>query len=403
MTGWLLILILLVLGGVLATLGDRLGSKVGKARLSLMGLRPRRTAVLITVLTGSLISALSLGLLLLVSRQLRVGLFELDALQTKLNDSRKALQASRQAQKKASGELIQAQSERARTRQDLADAKAKAEMLRQTLVPLQQQRQALEAERARLSRDVKARDADIRRTEAELANVRERIRSGETELRQLEKNVLALRRGSVVLSSGEPLATATLRLDNPGQAKQVIDQMLREANLQAYQRVLPGAKADRQILLVPRSDIERLETTIRQPGTWVVNIRSAANVLLGEKVVYAFPEVRPNTQVVNTGDVLATTTLDANETDSEAVRNRLNLLLASSLAEAQRRGSLSQGLQFDADRLNRLGQQLLERAPSRIELEVVTLRSSDTADPVAVELRPRGDIPSKTTGAAPSP
>ena len=79
MSGWALILVLLVLGGW-STLGDRLGSRVGKARLSLFKMRPRRTAVLITVLTGSLISALSLGLSL-VSRQLRVGLFELDALQ----------------------------------------------------------------------------------------------------------------------------------------------------------------------------------------------------------------------------------------------------------------------------------------------------------------------------------
>ena len=67
MSGWLLIIALLVLGGVLSALGDRLGSRVGKARLSLFNMRPRRTAVLITVLTGSLISALSLGLMLLVS------------------------------------------------------------------------------------------------------------------------------------------------------------------------------------------------------------------------------------------------------------------------------------------------------------------------------------------------
>ena len=39
MTGWLLILTLLVLGGVLSNLGDRLGSRVGKARLSLFRLR----------------------------------------------------------------------------------------------------------------------------------------------------------------------------------------------------------------------------------------------------------------------------------------------------------------------------------------------------------------------------
>jgi uncharacterized protein (DUF3084 family) len=57
MSGWLLILSLLILGGILSTLGDRLGSRVGKARLSLFNMRPRRTAVVITVLTGSLISA----------------------------------------------------------------------------------------------------------------------------------------------------------------------------------------------------------------------------------------------------------------------------------------------------------------------------------------------------------
>ena len=61
MTGWLLIVTLLVLGGVLATIGDRLGTLVGKARLSIFNLRPKRTAVFITDLTGSTISALSLG------------------------------------------------------------------------------------------------------------------------------------------------------------------------------------------------------------------------------------------------------------------------------------------------------------------------------------------------------
>ena len=393
MTGWLLILILLVLGGVLSTLGDRLGSRVGKARLSLLGLRPRSTAVVITVLTGSLISALSLGLLLLVSRQLRVGLFELNALQEKLRISRSELERSREAQAGAARSLSHAQRESERARLDLTTAKAKADALRQTLVPLQKERQRLEAERQRLSRDVQARDAEIQRTENELADVRSRISKGEAELRELEQQRLALRLGNVVLSSGQPLATATLRLDRPDQAKQVIDQLLREANLQAYQRVLPGETPDRQILLVPRNDIQRLESTIKKPGTWVVNIRSAATVLLGEKVVYAFPEVRPNTTVVQRDAVLARTALERDETNSEAVRNRLNLLLASALAEAQRRGSLVQGLQFDANALNQLGSTLLRRSPSRIELKVIANQRSDTADPVMVRIEPVGTIP----------
>ncbi len=91
MSGWLLIISLLLLGGILATLGDLLGSRIGKARLSFWNLRPRRTAVLITVLTGSSISAISLGLMLLVSRQLRVGLFELETIQAKIKSGEKDL------------------------------------------------------------------------------------------------------------------------------------------------------------------------------------------------------------------------------------------------------------------------------------------------------------------------
>ena len=387
MTGWLLLLTLLILGGVLSTLGDRLGSRVGKARLSLFGLRPRQTAVLITVLTGSLISVLSLGLMLLVSRQLRVGLFELNELQARLRSSRAALKASRKAQQESRDQFQQARSDEIEARQTLADAQARVSELRSTLQPLQEQTRRLEAERQRLSQDVSNRDAEIRRTDAELNAVRAQIRDGENELLQLEENLLALRRGNVAISSGQPLATVTLKLDRPDQARQVIDQILREANQQAYQQVLPGEAPDRQILLVPRQDIDRLEQAIRKPGTWVVLLRSAANVLRGERVVYAFPDVRPNVTVTIQGEVLTTTTINSDERDPQAIRNRLNLLLASTLAEAQRRGSLSQGLQFDGNALNSLAKELIERGRGRVELESVAARRSETADPVAIELR----------------
>ncbi len=91
MSGWLFIIFLLLLGGLISTLGDLLGSKIGKARFSILKLRPKKTAILITILTGSLISASSLSLMILVNRQLRVGLFRLGDLQKKLNDSRQVL------------------------------------------------------------------------------------------------------------------------------------------------------------------------------------------------------------------------------------------------------------------------------------------------------------------------
>jgi len=395
-SGWLLIIALLVLGGVLSTLGDRLGSRVGKARLSLFNMRPRRTAVVITVLTGSLISALSLGLMLLVSRQLRVGLFELDGLQQKLQDSRRQLQKNRVALESAEDERRQAMAQAQRIDAELSTAKLRAATLREELAPLQQQRIRLEAEQQRLSRDIqqrdrdiKARDADIRRTEAELKRVRASINAGEAELKELERNLIALRRGSVVLSSGEVLATATIRLENAGQAKTVIDRLLQDANLTAYQQVRPGETPDRQILLVPRNDVQRLRTIISKPGTWVVSIRSATNVLRGESIVYAFPDIRANRRISRRGEVLASATLPEQDRSPEMVRRRLNLLLASAFAEVQRRGSLVEGLQFDGTALTQLGLALVDRpeGEGELTLEVLAESDSDSADPVLVAFR----------------
>lgn len=287
---------MLLLGGILATLGDLLGSLVGKARLSFFKLRPRRTAVLITALTGSLISSISLGLMLLVSSQLRVGLFELEAIQAK-------------------------------------------------------------------------------------------IKSGEKDLKKLEQNLFALRRGDVVISSGQPLAISTIKLDNPSNAKKEVDLLLQRANYEAYKRVLPGQKPTKRIVLVLRGDMKRLEEIISKKGSWAVNIRSAGNVLLGEKTVYAFPEVRPNINIVRKGEVIVSTSIDLEKINSDTLSKQIKLLFESTSAEIKRRGSLSLVLQFNSSSVNKLAKELLQRKEGTVELAAVSLRRSDTAEPVAVVLQ----------------
>ena len=416
MSAWLLILALLVLGGVLSTLGDRLGSMVGKARLSLFNLRPRKTAVVITALTGSLISALSLGLMLLVSERLRVGLFQLDQIQDKVREGRVALARSQQDLQANRLELAQNRVELLRSRQErnraeqgrqqalqsrslaiaskqvvagqLAAAQQRVGSLRQELQPLQNQRQQLERERDRLSRDVKGRDAEIRRTEAELAKVRRSIAAGQQELKGLETKVIALRRGDVVIASGQPLATAKVKLRRGEEAKAVIDTLMQRANQTAFGLLLPGQKPDRQILLVPRIDVEKLEQYLQRSGTWVVTIRSAANVLRGENRVLAFPDLRPNRPVVRQGESLARTVLEADVRSPEEIRSRMNLLLAASFARAQRQGTLVDGLQFDVTAFNTLGRALSARPQGlQATLEAVALVAADTPDPIVVELR----------------
>jgi uncharacterized protein (DUF3084 family) len=174
----------------------------------------------------------------------------------------------------------------------------------------------------------------------------------------------------------------------------VIEALLRQANLNAYQRVLPGEPATRQILLVPRSDIAKLESMISRKGSWVISLISAANVLKGERQVLAFPDARPNRQVVQAGEQLATTVLEGDERSQEQVRSRLNLLLAAAFTEAQRRGTLTDGLQFDPGSLNSLATALINRAPGQaVRLEAIARRSSDLADPIAIDLRAMQTIP----------
>ena len=395
MSGWLLILALLVLGGVLATLGDRLGSRVGKARLSLFNLRPRHTAVVITVLTGSLISAISLGLMLLVSERLRTGLFELDRIESRLQRSREQLSRSREQLQRSQSDLNRSQAEvqqakrgQQRVQRELQQAEQRTAALRRELAPLQAERSRLLAERERLNQEVQRRDAEIRSTEAELAQLSRRIEAGGRELKQLEENLIALRRGDVVLTSGQTLASAKVKLQRPEQAREVITALLQQANLNAYRRVRPGERPSRQLLMVPTSDIKRLEELLRRPGSWVVSIRSAANVLRGEQQVLAFPDLRPNKRVVRAGEVLAGTTIEGDLRQPDQIGRRLNLLLAAAYVRAQRQGTLVDGLQFEAARFNQLTRSIAARPPGQIvQLEAVTLNEADTPDPIAVDLR----------------
>ena len=58
-----LIGVLVLTGGAIAFIGDRLGTRIGKKRLSIFGLRPRHTSIIVTIITGILITAATFGIL----------------------------------------------------------------------------------------------------------------------------------------------------------------------------------------------------------------------------------------------------------------------------------------------------------------------------------------------------
>ena len=89
---WILIVFIILLGGLIAPFADLLGTKIGKARFSILKLRPKKTATIVTIITGGFISAISIGLLILVSEEFRQRLFvDIPFLQKTLDESKKAL------------------------------------------------------------------------------------------------------------------------------------------------------------------------------------------------------------------------------------------------------------------------------------------------------------------------
>ena len=316
MSGWLLIIFLLLLGGLISTLGDLLGSKIGKARFSILKLRPRKTAVLVTILTGSLISASSLSLMILVNRQLRVGLFKLGDLQKKLQESR------------------------------------------QVLLPLQQEREKLE----------------------------NRIKGKEIELKQLERNLIALRSGNVVIRSGQSLFIAEINSTNLDEIRSQIDNIIISANRYTHEIVKPKDKKIRNLLLLRKNHIEELQKIISRGGSWVINIKSVRNVLSGENFVYAFPEIIENKIIVRKGEVITKINFQKKDLAKKGFGDKINFLLSSSLAEMKRRGSLTNEIKLRRDSVKQIRDTLNKNNKTDFELEAVSIRSSKTAQSIVVEL-----------------
>ena len=109
---WIFIVFLIFLGGLIAPFGDILGTKIGKARFSILKLRPKKTATIITIITGGFISSISIGLLILVSEEFRQRLFvDIPLLQKTLDKSKKALIPLQKERKELESKIIQKEKE----------------------------------------------------------------------------------------------------------------------------------------------------------------------------------------------------------------------------------------------------------------------------------------------------
>jgi uncharacterized protein (DUF3084 family) len=437
-TGYVLVLAVLILGGVIATLGDRIGMRVGKARLSLFRLRPRQTATLVSILTGSVISASTLALLFGVSRQLRTGVFELEQIQADLTDAKTALEDARNQKADIETDLGTARLEQQRAEEDLEEinqflqqaverqrltqselqqSQAQLETLRDQLgdvsrqsAQLQQEIQRLEAERADLlqeqtlvreqiaerDRTIAERDREIAQREQRLSELQAQQASLQKDIADLERQYEGLFRGSVAVGRNEPLVSVLLRVRDETDARRAVDQLLREANREAIQQIAPGTDRDRQVLLIDQDDVFRLVNRISDARPYVVRVLSAANYIIGEPCVVAdadpcvqvFVDAAVNEIIYEPNERLATVTVDpANLTNQDLVE-KLNLLIASLQFRARQDGMVGETLQVANGRTEALLAFLsgIKNLDEPVDIQAIASEPIFTIGPLQVEL-----------------
>jgi uncharacterized protein (DUF3084 family) len=76
-----LIPLLILVSGLVAFIGNLVGRAIGRKRLTLLGVRPRYTAQIVTVITGMMITVVTLAVVLLASQDARQALFHLQEVQ----------------------------------------------------------------------------------------------------------------------------------------------------------------------------------------------------------------------------------------------------------------------------------------------------------------------------------
>jgi uncharacterized protein (DUF3084 family) len=189
-TGYILIAAILILGGVIATVGDRIGTRVGKARLRLFKLRPRKTAVLVTILTGSLIAASTLAILFAADKRLRTGVFELERIQRDLRHQRQQLVSTRQQLETTTTQKSQVERElaqaRAEQKAEQIEAQKRQAEAHKRLVATNQSLQAAIAKQSQTQ-------AQLTRTQAQLLMVSTQFQQAQALLTKVSQQARALR------------------------------------------------------------------------------------------------------------------------------------------------------------------------------------------------------------------
>jgi uncharacterized protein (DUF3084 family) len=135
---WGFIISLLLLSGGIAFLGDLIGRRIGRRRVSLFGLRPRHTSSLITVITALSITLGTLFALAVMSDSVRTALFRMKFIQRQVTELTSELEkkteehaSMKQSLFEAQGELGALERQRIHLEEEIEEMKRGLEQLRE--------------------------------------------------------------------------------------------------------------------------------------------------------------------------------------------------------------------------------------------------------------------------------
>lgn len=296
----MLIVVLVLTGGVIAFIGDRLGSKVGKKKLSLFGLRPRHTSILVTIITGILITTVTFGILAIASKDVRTALFGMNKLKAELNEKQSMLEEASGALVNVKNDLNTTKEEYAKSKKDLEEtqedleiAQQAAELLRQEQVALQNRNQELWSNNQTL---IEHNQSLAENNQFLLAN-NESLKADNLELEKtnndLQEGIENIRERPIIYRVGELLASGVIKkTDDPVKIQNDLNQIIALANSKIIDRL--GTEGSKDGVWIYPIEYQKAMDRLKQAkGDTVIRLIVAANLVKGDPVLTEL-EMHPN-------------------------------------------------------------------------------------------------------------
>lgn len=298
MFGAQLILILVIMGGAIAFLGDKLGSKIGKKRLTIFGLRPHYTSILMTIITGVAVAAATMGILMVSSTSVRTALFGMEKIKTEivtLNKDKTDILSELEVQKVRVADLDK---QIKQSSVDLAVATRQKEEAQGQVAELESSYQAAEEK-------LNQAQEQMNKLQASRDKLKGEVSSLETATQRLREKMTAMREGDVVFRSGEILYAGVLKAGlNTEENQKQMDTFLALANEHILERT--GAKEDTQALWLSKEAVKNaLQALAEGKGNIYVRVCAAGNILSGEMAVSRLEMVPNNKVYANNAEILS--------------------------------------------------------------------------------------------------